>query len=64
MQSKPFSFNVQIDKNLFLKRKYEHGWGKTQTWVFGACDNQYWGKAYMIIVPKRDKDTLLPIIQF
>lgn len=63
MQSKPLSFHVQIDESLFSKRKYERGRKKPQTWVFGACDDQCGGRVYMVLVPKRDEDTLLPIIQ-
>ena len=64
MQIQNLSFHVQIDESLFGKRKYDRGRIlKSQTWVFGACDDNPGGRVYMVAVEKRNEDTLLPIIQ-
>lgn len=54
---------IEIDESLFgKKRKYHRGTGRQNTWVFG-CVERSTRKAFLQIVDKRDRDTLLPIIQ-
>ena len=58
---------VEIDETLIARRKYERGRVLSQVWVFGAVERASKKK---IVVPlvgpigeKRDRGTLLPIIQ-
>lgn len=53
---------VQIDESLFVKRKYNVGRLVKEQWVFGGIDCSS-KECFMIPVEKRDKNTLLPIIQ-
>ena len=55
---------VEIDESLMVKRKYNHGGlhQQHQEWVFGMYDRTS-GRGWIKFVPRRDADTLLPIIQ-
>ena len=54
---------IEIDESLFgKKRKYHRGTGNQDTWVFGATEKNT-RKAFVVVVEKRDRDTLLPIIK-
>ena len=53
---------IQIDESKFAKRKYHKGRRKGHgSWVFGGIDST--GKYFTVVVWKRDKATLLPLIQ-
>nr|CAH7719933.1 unnamed protein product [Callosobruchus chinensis] len=53
---------VQIDESLFGHRKYERGRVLQGNWVLGIIED---GRedVRMVVVDKRDSDTLIPIIQ-
>ena len=61
---------VQIDEAKFGKRKYNRGHRVEGNWVFGGIEYIYdiqnfrfkAGKTFCVVVPKRDFDTLFPII--
>lgn len=54
---------IEIDESLFgKKRKYHRGSGNQNVWVFGATERST-RNAFMQIVDKRDRATLLPIIK-
>ena len=53
---------VQIDKSKFGKRKYHRGHPVEGQWVFGGIEQDRL-KCFLVAVEKRDKGTLLPIIQ-
>ena len=54
---------VEIDESKFGKRKYNRGRKVEGQWVFGGREKNNRSKIFMVPVEKRDKDTLLPIIQ-
>lgn len=54
---------VELDESLFgKKRKYNRGSGRQDTWVFGMVEK---GTRHVVfrVVEKRNRDTLVPIIQ-
>ena len=61
---------VQIDETKFGKRKYNRGHRVEGNWVFGGIEYLYdhlngcfrAGKTFTVVVPKRDRETLFPII--
>lgn len=53
---------VKIDESKFGKRKYNRGRAVEGHWVFGGIERGT-TKAFMVVVPDRTRDTLLPIIQ-
>lgn len=53
---------VEIDESKFGKRKYNRGHRVEGQWVFGGVQRDT-GNCFMVPVEKRDRDTLLPIIQ-
>jgi len=54
---------VEIDESIKFKRKYNRGRiGADEQWVFGGVERES-GRIFMIEVPNRRADTLLPIIQ-
>ncbi|XP_066928232.1 nacrein-like protein C1 [Clytia hemisphaerica] len=53
---------VQIDESKFGKRKYHRGHRVEGQWVFGGIEESS-RKNFMVPVEKRDRNTLLPIIQ-
>ena len=53
---------VEIDESKFGKRKYNRGRSVDGHWVFGGIERGT-SKSFMVIVPDRTKDTLLPIVR-
>ena len=61
---------VQIDETKFGKRKYNRGHRVEGNWVFGGVEYIYdpsnfrfcAGKTFCVVVPRRDTQTLFPII--
>ena len=53
---------VQIDESKFGKRKYHRGHRVDGQWVFGGIEEDS-RKCFLVAVDKKDKATLLPIIQ-
>lgn len=53
---------VEIDESLFARRKYNRGRWVVQKWVFGGWDRET-KLGFLVIVPDRSAQTLLPIIQ-
>ena len=61
---------VQIDETKFGKRKHHRGHRVEGNWVFGGIEYIYdpqnfrffAGKTFCVVVPKRDQNTLFPII--
>ena len=53
---------VQIDESKFGKRKYHRGHKVEGQWVFGGIEEES-RKCFMVPVEKRDRSTLLPIIE-
>lgn len=53
---------VQIDESKFGKRKYHRGHRVDGQWVFGGIEEQS-RRNFMVAVEKRDRQTLLPIIE-
>jgi hypothetical protein len=53
---------VEIDESKFGKRKYHKGHRVEGQWVFGGIERES-GKCFMVPVDKRDRKTLIPIIQ-
>jgi transposase-like protein len=53
---------VEIDESKFGKRKYHRGHRVNGQWVLGGYERET-GLVFMVPVEKRDRDTLLPIIQ-
>jgi hypothetical protein len=51
---------VQIDESKFGKNKYGAGRPIAGCWVLGGIDDK--GKRFAVPVPKRDEDTLFPIL--
>lgn len=53
---------VEIDETYFSRRKYNRGRYTGGVWVFGGVDRLS-GQCFMEIVPRRNRQTLFPIIQ-
>eukprot|EP00112_Aurelia_sp_Birch-Aquarium-sp1_P000279 Seg1022.2 transcript_id=Seg1022.2/GoldUCD/mRNA.D3Y31 product="putative transposase-like protein" protein_id=Seg1022.2/GoldUCD/D3Y31 len=53
---------VQIDESKFGKRKYHRGHKVEGQWVFGGIEEDS-RRCFMVPVEKRDRETLLPIIE-
>ena len=53
---------VEIDESKFGRRKYHRGHKVEGQWVFGGFERET-GIIFMVPVEKRDRATLLPIIQ-
>eukprot|EP00112_Aurelia_sp_Birch-Aquarium-sp1_P010896 Seg2305.3 transcript_id=Seg2305.3/GoldUCD/mRNA.D3Y31 product="putative transposase-like protein" protein_id=Seg2305.3/GoldUCD/D3Y31 len=53
---------VQIDESKFGKRKYHRGHRVEGQWVFGGIEEES-RKCFMVPVEKRDRKTLLPLIE-
>ena len=53
---------VEIDESKFGKRKYNRGRVVDGHWVFGGIERGS-KSAFMVVVPDRTKNTLMPIIQ-
>lgn len=53
---------VQIDESKFGKRKYHRGHRVEGQWVFGGIEEDS-RRCFMVPVEKRDRETLLPIIE-
>ena len=53
---------VQIDESVMVKRKYNRGRRVREQWVFGIYD-PLMSTGYIEFVDRRDRETLLPIIQ-
>jgi transposase-like protein len=53
---------VEIDESKFGKRKYNRGHRVNGQWVLGGYERET-GLVFMVPVEKRDRETLLPIIQ-
>jgi len=53
---------VQIDESKFGKRKYHRGRRVDGVWVFGGIEEES-RKNFLVAVEKRDRETLIPIIQ-
>lgn len=53
---------VEIDESKFGRRKYNRGKHVEGQWVFGMLDRDT-GDVVLVPVEKRDKNTLIPIIQ-
>lgn len=54
---------VEIDESLFYKPKNHVGRSLGQGWIFGGVERNNHANAFMVMVPDRTADTLLPIIQ-
>jgi transposase len=53
---------IEIDESLFgKKRKYNRGSGNQKIWVFG-CIEKSTRNAFVQIVERRDRETLMPLI--
>ncbi|XP_057292022.1 uncharacterized protein LOC130614603 [Hydractinia symbiolongicarpus] len=64
-RSKPIGgkgVKVQIDESKFGKQKYHRGHKVEGQWVFGGIESES-RKNFMIPVEKRDRNTLIPIIE-
>ncbi|KAH7828947.1 uncharacterized protein MONOS_16314 [Monocercomonoides exilis] len=56
---------VEIDEAIWRKRKYRRGRKKKQVWIFGGVERLEGvgaGKRFMVVVPNRKKETLIPTI--
>lgn len=56
---------VEIDEAVWRRRKYRRGRRKKQIWIFGAVERKPEGGAgrnFVMIVPNRKSETLIPII--
>ena len=53
---------VEIYESVFSRRKYNCGRAVREQWVFGGIDVVI-PQGFLIAVPRRNTDTLLPIIQ-
>lgn len=54
---------VEIDESKFGKRKYNKGRQVDGMWVFGGREKFDKSKIFMVPVPNRKKETLIPIIE-
>lgn len=53
---------VEIDESKFGKRKYNRGHHVEGQWIFGGVERTS-GNFFLVPVDKRDRETLIPIIQ-
>ncbi|GFS66520.1 putative isxo2-like transposase domain protein [Trichonephila clavipes] len=53
---------VEIDKNMFGKRKYDRGKRVNGIWVFGGFERST-NKSFFHVIQDRSKDTLLTLIK-
>lgn len=53
---------VEIDESKYFHRKYHRGQWRDGHWVFGGIERQS-GKCFLIEVPDRSANTLLPLIE-
>lgn len=53
---------VEIDESMFYKRKYNRGRQLGSGWIFGGVERDNHAKAFMIMVERRNADTLIPLI--
>uniref|UniRef100_A0A914YER6 ISXO2-like transposase domain-containing protein n=1 Tax=Panagrolaimus superbus TaxID=310955 RepID=A0A914YER6_9BILA len=54
---------IQIDETVITKRKYHRGrMPASEKWFFGGIEVAS-GRAFMVPVNRRDRDTLIPLIQ-
>ena len=53
---------VEIDESLFVRRKYNRSRIGAEQWIFGGYDLVA-KKGFLVIVPRRDAVTLLPLVQ-
>jgi transposase-like protein len=53
---------VEIDESMFTKRKYNRGRQRNGQWVFGGFERDS-KKCFMVVVPSRGADVLLPLIK-
>lgn len=53
---------VEIDETKFFHRKYHRGQWREGHWVFGGIERGT-GKCFLLEVPDRSADTLIPIIE-
>ena len=54
---------VEIDESKFGKRKYNRGHRVEGAWVFGGVENTPERRFFAVIVEKRDRKTLMPLIK-
>lgn len=54
---------VEIDESLFYKRKNNVGRMLGSGWIFGGVERDDHSKCFMVLVPDRKAETLVPIIQ-
>ncbi|KII74513.1 putative transposase-like protein [Thelohanellus kitauei] len=54
---------VEIDESLFYRRKYNRGRILGSGWFFGAVERHDHSKLFLMVVPSRKKETLIPIIR-
>lgn len=54
---------VEIDETKIGKRKYHRGHYVEGQWVFGGVEKNDSNKTFLVPVPRRDRDTLIPLIQ-
>ncbi|KAH7816426.1 putative Uncharacterized transposase-like protein [Monocercomonoides exilis] len=57
---------VEIDEAIWRKRKFHRGRKKKQIWIFGGVERKEDGGAggrFMVVVPNRKRETLIPLIQ-
>ena len=54
---------VEIDETKIGKRKFHRGKRVEGQWVFGGCQKDDSDKMFLVPVPCRTKDVLLPLIQ-
>ncbi|CAG8629480.1 10323_t:CDS:2, partial [Scutellospora calospora] len=54
---------VEIDESKFSKRKYHRGRKVNSVWVIGGIEKTDESKIFLVIVEKRDKETIREIIE-
>ena len=53
---------VELDESCFIRRKHSVSDTPDTQWVFGGIDSQT-KQGFLVAVPRRDAETLLPVIQ-